>query len=135
MILCLDANCIIYLIEKNPIWGPKVTARLAAARAAGDQLAACDLARAECLVGPLAKGDALLLADYQRFFPSPTVQMLPVTAAVCERTARVRIASAMQFKLPDALHLAAAIEHGCGLFLTNDAQLAPCTDITVEVLT
>lgn len=46
----------------------------------------------------------------------------------------MRLGSAMRFKLPDALHLAAAIEHGCGLFLTNDAKLANCTDITVEVL-
>jgi hypothetical protein len=30
----------------------------------------------------------------------------------------------MNFELPDCLDLAAAIEHGCGLFLTNEAQLA-----------
>jgi uncharacterized protein len=135
MIVCLDTNCVIYLIEMNPIWEPKVATRLAAARAAGDQIAVADLARAECLIGPLLRGDAALLAEYQRFFASPTVQMLSLTRAVCERAAHVRIASAMQFKLPDALHLAAAIEHGCGLFLTNDAKLARCTAIPVEVLT
>jgi uncharacterized protein len=134
MILCLDTNCVIYLIEKNPVWGPKITTRLAAARAAGDQVAVCDLARAECLIGPLARSDAATLADYQRFFTSPTVRMLPLTVAVCERAAQVRVASAMQFKLPDALHLAAAIEHGCGLFLTNDGRLSRCTAIAVEVL-
>jgi predicted nucleic acid-binding protein len=134
MIVCLDTNCVIYLVEKNPVWEPKVTARLTAARVAGDQLAVCDLARAECLIGPLAKADIALLADYQRFFASPVVQMLPLTPMVCERAAQVRVASAMQFKLPDALHLAAAIEHGCGLFLTNDAKLVRCTAITVEVL-
>src|SRR5947208_2078308 len=130
MIICLDANCVIYLLENNPVWGPKVTARLAVASAAGDEIAVCDLARAECLIGPLARGDVALLADYQRSFASSTVRMLPVTAAVCERAAQVRTASAMRFKLPDALHLAAAIEHGCDVFLTNDAQLARCTDIT-----
>ncbi len=45
------------------------------------------------------------------------------------------IASVMKIKLPDCLHLAAAIEHGCGLFLTNDAQLPRCSAIAVEVLT
>jgi hypothetical protein len=104
------------------------------ARAAGDELAASDLARAECLVGPLAAGDAAILADYQRFFASPAVRMLPLTVAVCERAAQVRVASAMRINLPDALHLGAAIEHGCGLFLTSDAQLASCTGIPVEVL-
>jgi hypothetical protein len=32
------------------------------------------------------------------------------------------------------LHLAAAIEQGCGLFLTHDAQLKQCHDILVEIL-
>lgn len=135
MTICLDANCVIYLVEKNPVWGPKVIARLAAATAAGDTLAVSDLARAECLVGPLKSGDAAVLADYHRFFSTPTVQMLPLTPAVCERAAEVRVASGMAFKLPDALHLATAIEHGCGLFLTNDAQMARCAAIPVEVLT
>jgi len=134
MMLCLDANCVIYLVEKNPHWGPKIVARLAAAKAAGDTVAVCDLARAECLIGPLKSQDALVLADYQRFFSSSVVQMLAVTPAVCERAAEVRVASVMKIKLPDALHLAAAIVHGCGLFLTNDDQLKACGGITVEVL-
>src|SRR4051794_12725093 len=133
--VCLDTNCVIYLVENNSFWGPKVVARLAAARTAGDTIAVCDLARSECLVGPLKNADAALLANYQRFFAGPAVQMLPLTVAVCERAAEVRVASAMRFELPDALHLAAAIVHGCGVFLTNDARLARCTEITVEVLT
>jgi predicted nucleic acid-binding protein len=135
MMVCLDANCVVYLIEKNPVWGPRVIARLAAATAAGDTMAVSDLARAECLIGPLKNGDATLLADYQRFFSSATVSMLPLTAAVCERAAELRVASPVKITLADAIHLAAAIEQGCGLFLTNDAQLSRCTAIPVELLT
>jgi hypothetical protein len=32
MIVCLDADCAIYFVEQNPVWGPKVTARPAALR-------------------------------------------------------------------------------------------------------
>jgi uncharacterized protein len=135
MLICLDTNCVIYLIEQHTVWGLKVGSRLATARAAGDEIAASDLARTECLVGPLARADTAVLANYQTFFAGPTVRMLPLTVTVCERAARVRVASGLRFKVPDCLHLAAAIEHGCGLFLTNDAQLARCTDIPVEVLT
>jgi uncharacterized protein len=134
MMICLDANCVIYLVEKNPLWGPKVVSRLATAKAAGDTVAVSDLSRAECLIGPLKTGDAAVLADYQRFFSSAAVQMLPLTPAVCERAAEVRVAAAMKIKLPDALHLSSAIEHGCGLFLTNDALLVCCKAIAVEVL-
>jgi len=132
MIVYLDANCVIYFVERNPVWWPLITARIAALRAAGDELAVSDLTRTECLVGPLRSGDATILASYQAFFSDPAIRVLPLTAPVCERAAHVRATYGL--KLPDALHLAAAIEHGCGLFLTNDAQLARCTDIPVEVL-
>ena len=52
MIVCLDANIVIYLVERNPLWVPKVSARIAALRSAGDEIAVCDAARLECLVGP-----------------------------------------------------------------------------------
>jgi predicted nucleic acid-binding protein len=75
--ICLDTNCVIYLVEYNSYWGPKVVTRLAAAHTLGDTVAVCDLARTECLIGPLAKKDATVLAEYQRYFASPTVRMLP----------------------------------------------------------
>jgi uncharacterized protein len=134
MIVCLDANCVIYLVEPNPTWGPKIIARVAALRAAGHEIASSDLSRTECLAGPLARADAAVVADYQTFFASATIRLLPLTALVCERAARIRAASHFRLKVPDCLHLAAAIEHGCGSFLTNDAQLLLCTDIHVEIL-
>lgn len=135
MIVCLDADCIIYFVEQNPVWGPRVTARLAALRAVGDEIAVSDLARTECLAKPLATGDVAVVADYQAFFTDPDIRFLPLTAMVCERAARIRAASSFKLKVPDCLHLAAAVEHGCGLFLTHDALLNQCQDITVEVLT
>lgn len=65
MIVCLDANCVIYLVAADATWGPKITARLADLRAAGDEIALSDLCRTECLAAPFAAGDAAILADYQ----------------------------------------------------------------------
>ncbi len=132
MIACLDANCVIYFVERTPTWGQRVFVRLAALRAAGDGIAVSDLSRTECLVGSFGSGNAVLVAAYQAFFQDPDIRMLPLTSAVCEQAARIR--STYRFKVPDALHLAAAVEHGCGLFLTNDVQLARCTDVPVEIL-
>ncbi len=129
----LDTNIVIYLVEQNPTWFSKVVARLAPLRAAGDQLVIGDLTRAECLVGPFQSGDAAVLASCRTFFGDPDIQVFPMTAATCERAARIRAADKLE--LVDSLHLATAIENGCGLFLTNDAQLARCTSITVELLT
>jgi predicted nucleic acid-binding protein len=133
MIVYLDANFVIYLVERNPVWWPKVSARMAALKSSGDDIAVSDATRMECLVGPFRSGNATVLADYLAFFSDPAVQVIPLTTAVCVRAAKIR--AAQGFSSMDALNLAAAVEHGCGLFLTNDASLKICTDITVEVLT
>ena len=90
MTVCLDANIVIYLVERNPLWEPKVSARIAALRAAGDEIAVCDAARLECLVGPFQTGNAADLASYAAFIAGPGPRMLPVTVAVWERAARIR---------------------------------------------
>ncbi len=128
----LDANPVIYHVEQPAVWGPKASARLSAFVAAGEELAVTDLVRMECLVGPLKSGDANLLNDFRTFFNSPDVRVLAITAGVADRAAAIRARHG--FKALDALHLAAAAEHGCSQFFTNDAGLKAFPDITVEVL-
>jgi predicted nucleic acid-binding protein len=134
MIVYLDTNCVIYLIEQNPEWGPKVISRLFELRLAGHQVATSDLSRTECLVQPYLTANVELVADYLAFFSSPQVLMLPLTAAVCDRAAQLRAASGLKLKVPDCLHLAAAIEYQCERFLTNDGELAVCPAIPIEIL-
>jgi uncharacterized protein len=128
----LDANPVIYLIEQPANLGSKVTARVADLLTSGERLAVSDLVRMECQVGPLKANDAVLLARYATFFSSPDLDVLPVSPAVCDRAARIR--AQYGFKPLDSLHLAAAVEHGCALFITNDAQLKRFPDILVEIL-
>lgn len=133
MLVYLDTNIVIYFVEKHSTYWSKVNSRFSAAYAANDSLALSDLTRMECLVGPLRSGKTGLLADFNSFFHLSTVTVLSMPAAVFDRAARVR--ATWGFSALDALHLAAAVEHGCGLYLTNDAQLARFTDVPVEILT
>ena len=128
----LDANLVIYLIEQPATCGPKVTARVTALLASGERLAVSDLVRMQCQVGPLKANDHVLLAQYVTFFQSPDVSVLAISPAVCDRAARIR--AQYGFKPLDSLHLAAAVEHGCSLFITNDAQLRRFPDVPVEIL-
>jgi predicted nucleic acid-binding protein len=89
-----------------------------------------DLTRMECLVGPLKSGDAAVEGDYHTFFG--VTKVVPITAAVCDRAARIR--ALYNFKPMDALQLAAAVEHGANALLTADARLSSFTGVTVEVL-
>jgi predicted nucleic acid-binding protein len=58
--------------------------------------------------------------------------MVPLTTTVYDRATVIR--AMYGIKTLDAIHLAAAVEGGCNLFLTNDARLSSFHDLTVEVL-
>jgi predicted nucleic acid-binding protein len=128
----LDSDVVIYFVEQSPVWGARVAARITALRAAGESLVVSDLVRMECRVGPLRTNDVRVLGDFTNFFADPALTVVAVTSPICDRAAEIRATHG--FKPLDALHLAAAVVSGCGLFLTHDAQLRRFPDITVEVL-
>ncbi len=91
----------------------------------------------------LGLGGGQRLSDFFRFFRGPNLRTLGLTAATYARASAIRgshtypaipPAQPKRYGLADALHLAAAIEFGCDVFLTNDNQLSNFPDITVEVL-
>jgi uncharacterized protein len=128
----LDSNIVIYLIEQPAEWGPRASLRAEAILEAGDRMVVSDLVRMECRVRPLAAGDEQGLADFDEFFASGNVQVVPVSAEVCDRAALIR--ARHRLRPLDALHMAAAIEHGCDRLLTHDQRLSGLSEIPVEVL-
>lgn len=132
MLVYLDSNVVIYLIEQPAQFGPRASARVAALAAAEDRIVVSDLTRLECRANAVASGDRDTLAQYDAFFAQAVERVMPLTAAVCDRATIIR--GQYRFKTPDALHLAAAIEAGCAIFLTNDNRLTGFADLTVETL-
>jgi hypothetical protein len=53
----LDANPIIYTVEKHPIYGPLLKPLWLAARANTFEVISSELALLECIVGPLKRND------------------------------------------------------------------------------
>jgi predicted nucleic acid-binding protein len=132
MLVYLDSVICIYAVEGLPSLQARARARLATLAAAGDQSAISDLTWLECRVKPIRIGDAAALADMEAFLNATGVVRVPLTNAVYDRACRVR--ATYGFKLGDSLHLAAAAESGCGLFLTNDSWLATFQESPVEIL-
>jgi predicted nucleic acid-binding protein len=132
MLVYLDTVICIYAVEGTPSFQARARARLAAMRAAADTPAISDLTWLESRVMPVRLGDAVRLADMETFLTASDVVRVPMPRAVYERACGVR--ALHNFGLADALHLAAAVEGGCGLFLTNDHRLSRFPDISVEVL-
>jgi predicted nucleic acid-binding protein len=131
-VICLDSNVAIRLIEGDAATRAPIEARLLPLRGTGRFILTSRLTRLECRVKPLRAADATLLALYDAFFASAEVDLAELTAAVVEKATDLR--ATLNFKTPDALHLATAIIGGASSFLTGDRGFARCTEIAVEVL-
>jgi predicted nucleic acid-binding protein len=129
MRLYLDSAVVIYHVERTMPFAAAVDARMTAP---GVVLVSSELARMECLVLPLRNGDTAREGDFNMFFNARVHDMVPFASAVFRRAAEIRARS--NFKTPDALHLAAAVEGAFAVFLTNDARLTAFPGITVEVV-
>ena len=146
MLYYLDTVIVIYAVEGNPADKKRAKDHLDALEQAGHRFAISELTRTECLVPVFGPGGGQRLSDFFRFFHGPNLRTVALTAAMHERAAAIRggstypVAAAnppvqpRRYGLADSLHLAAAIQAGCDVFLTNDDQLSNFTDITVEEL-
>jgi predicted nucleic acid-binding protein len=134
---------VIYAVEGNPVDQQRALNHLTALEQAGHRFAISELTLTECLVPVFGPGSGQRLSDFFQFFHGPNLRTLGLTAAIHTRASAIRgsytypaisPASPRRYGLADALHLAAAIESGCDVFLTNDNQLANFRDISVEEL-
>jgi predicted nucleic acid-binding protein len=85
-----DALIFIYSVEKHSIYA--LTLRpLWEAVARGDlEVLSSELTLMETLIGPLKQGDAALETDYENFFASPGIRLLPITSSILRAGARLR---------------------------------------------
>lgn len=127
--LYLDAAPAIYTVEQVPLYAATVDARLsdpAVIRVTSD------LTRMECRVKPLLDGNTELLKDFDDYLAGAVVEMVALSREVIDRATEIR--AQYGFKTPDAIHLAAAMVSGCGVFLTNDHRLDHFTGMAIEVV-
>jgi predicted nucleic acid-binding protein len=143
MLYYLDTMIVIFAVEGNAADKKRAKDHLDTLEQAGHRFAISELTRTECLVPVFGPGNGQRLSDFFRFFHEPNLRTLSLTAAVYVRASAIRgghtypaipPAQPKRYGLADALHLAAAIESGCDVFLTNDNQLANFPDLTVEEL-
>lgn len=129
----LDSCILIYLVEGPEALHRRVVARLLPVGGQPPNVVVSDLTRLECRVGPLKRGDRAVLAEFDQFFARSGCTLVPLTAAVMDRATELRARHGL--RVPDALHLAAALVSGCDQFWTNDQRLKRVpVPIKIEVL-
>ena len=91
--------------------------------------ATSELTLAELLVVPFRNKDDPLINRYDSFLrPSGYLDIVPVERPVMWCAAVLRAAD-RRLKLPDAIHLSAAIGAQCSHFLTGDRRLGPSYEV------
>ena len=116
----LDANVVIYLVEKNSDYHSLVHHILCELAQEGAELISSELVVSECMMGAVRRENEAILLAYERFFDGDRfgIELQPVSSRVLWTAPQV----SLDFKLdlPDALHFATALDQGCDAFVTND---------------
>lgn len=129
----VDAQVVIYSVEKHPTYAALVRPLWAAVQAGTVEAVTSELTEMEVLVGPLKAGDTALVTRYDQFFRLPGVRLVPVARTVLRDAARLR-ATTSKLKTPDAVHLATALRERCNLLVTNDLAFRAATGLPVVIL-
>ncbi len=143
MLYFLDTAVVIYAVEGSPVNQQRALTHLAFLEQNGHRFVISELTRTECLVPMFDLSVSQKLSYFFQFFHGTNLRTIPLTSAMHDRAAAIRgghaypansSAQPKRYGLADALHLSAAIESGCEVFLTNDNRLTNFPDITVETL-
>lgn len=116
-----DSMLFAYMLEANPVFGPKVATIHREMVQRGDQLCTSIFGVGELLTGPRKAGSVSGADAVKRFFQSGAVEVLPFTLETADRFSQIRASTAVH--PADAIHLASAAISGVDLFLTNDRKL------------
>lgn len=127
----LDANSVIYSVEKQPSYWPLLQPLWQAAKRKTIEIVSSDLTLMESLVGPFKSGDTTLDNTYEQLFQQAQTRLLPITQVILREAACLRATT--KLRTPDALHAATAQLAGCVLFVTNDAGFRNLANLPLVV--
>jgi uncharacterized protein len=122
MRIYLDSCTLIYRIERTTPWAARVDRVIEWGQRQQAEWVVTELTRLECRVKPLMQGHEAMLAQYDDFFSADVLVWHGLDRPVYELATRLR--ADHRLKTADALHLAAAVDSGCSVLLTNDRRLS-----------
>jgi predicted nucleic acid-binding protein len=131
--ICVDANIVIYRVEKHPRYSPVLRPLWTAVAAGQARVLASELILLETLIGPYRANDPRLASDYETFFGLPGIELIPISSAILREAARLR-AQILRLRSPDAIPAATAQGHGATTLLSNDPGFRNVPGLNVIVL-
>ena len=129
----LDANCVVYHIERIAPYVSLLAPVFQAAESRAIRLVTSELTLLECLVKPVRARDAELERLFRSvLLDSAELALIAISRAVLESAVRLRADQGL--KTPDAIHAASALAVGCAAFYTNDSDFRSVAGLRTQVL-
>jgi len=119
-----DSCVVIYGVEQPAGDGASVLDAISCGNPS-DEYVVSDLVRLECLVKPVRAGNQKAVAAIEDAIAG--IAILPWNRDVFDKALDLR--ARLKFKTPGALHIAAALAHGCTEIWTNDARFQNVADL------
>ena len=132
-VICIDANIVIYSVEKHPRYCPVLRPLWTAVGVGLARVLISELALLETLIAPYRAKDQPLVADYENFFLLPGIEPVPMTPSILREAAKLR-AQLSTLRSPDAIHAATALGRSAHAFVTNDFGFRAIPNLQVVVL-
>lgn len=132
-IIGVDTMPFIYLWEKHPYYLPLAQILFRYLDSPQVQGITSIITMIEVCVYPQQQGRLDLVQQYERsLLYSRQVRMLSIDTTLARRAITLRVQYGL--RVPDALQIAAALEGGSTLFVTNDSRLRQVREIDILVL-
>ena len=130
----IDTNVLIAAFEMSDATSDQAWRVLDAINEGALDAVTSELTLAEVLTKPFAENDVPLRQTYEVLLCSGgNLQVVPVNRTILIRSAQIRAAQP-RIRLPDAIHLATAVETSCPTFLTSDQRISRGSGIRVVLL-
>jgi predicted nucleic acid-binding protein len=119
--VAIDANLLIYLIDRAEPWASLAAAVLDAIEARRLTASMATVGQVEVLTGPARTGDASAFEQAADELRSLGVALEPLSSAIAEDAAWLRGQGGLSFA--DAIHVATARAAGATALITNDRRI------------
>lgn len=132
-LIFLDTAPVIYFVEKNPSFSPKVQPIFDRLDDGKLKAVVSPITLAECLVLPYKLDEPKVAQIFTDLLVnSQSVLFCPIDERIADKAAELRVR--YNLTLTDAFQIATAIQAGCEAFLTNDVELKRVTDIPILIV-
>lgn len=128
----VDTAPIIYTIEGHADFSLPLQPFWDAFESHEIEIVTSEMSLLETLVHPIRNNDIQLADSYNELLTNGSVDLVSITSSILRTAAELR--ATLNFKTPDAIHAATALNSGCDHLIANDTAFRRLSNINLVIL-